>query len=80
MTRSDEKRSHLGRHAFLQVFADDTLDIEELQVLEELALADRVIDEREKNILRTIFDRATPETVTPEVWLEIESFRQRYDV
>jgi len=72
--------NELMQYSFLKVFADDrTIDADELRFLERLATRDDVVDQAEKDVLRAIFDRVTPDTVTPGVWLEMETFRQRYD-
>jgi hypothetical protein len=71
--------NEIMQYSFLKIFADDrTIDQAELQFIERLALKDGEVDESERGILKAIFDRVTPEMVTPVVWLEIEEFRQRY--
>lgn len=71
--------NELMQYSFLKVFANDrTIDGDELRFLERLATRDDVVDDAEKDILRAIFHRVTPETVAPGVWLEMETFRQRY--
>jgi hypothetical protein len=64
-------------YAYLVVFAnDDTISEGELQMLERIALEDKVIDEDEKRILRTIFSRVTKEQLADAVWKEISKFRE----
>jgi hypothetical protein len=71
--------NEIMQYSFLKIFADDrTIDQAELQFIERLALKDGQVDDSERNILKAIFDRVTPDMVTPTVWLEIEGFRQRY--
>jgi hypothetical protein len=80
VTMHDEGQANeIMQYSFLKIFADDrTIDQAELQFIERLALKDGAVDDSERNILKAIFDRVTPDMVTPTVWLEIESFRQRY--
>ncbi len=64
-------------YAFLVVFAnDDTISEGELHMLEKIALEDKVIDEDEKRILRTIFSRVTKDQMADAVWKEITKFRE----
>jgi hypothetical protein len=64
-------------YAFLVVFAnDDTISEGELHMLEKIALEDKVIDEDEKRILRTIFSRVTKDQLADAVWNEINKFRE----
>jgi hypothetical protein len=64
-------------YAFLVVFAnDDTISEGELHMLEKIALEDKVIDEDEKRILRTIFSRVTKDQLADAVWKEITKFRE----
>jgi hypothetical protein len=80
VTMHDEGQANeIMQYSFLKIFADDrTIDQAELQFIERLALKDGKVDDSERNILKAIFDRVTPDMVTPTVWLEIEGFRQRY--
>jgi hypothetical protein len=71
--------NELMQYSFLKVFADNrTIDADELRFLERLALRDHRVDDRERATLRAIFERVTTATVTPEVWLEMQTFRQRH--
>ncbi|MEW6143726.1 MAG: hypothetical protein AB1598_01795 [Thermodesulfobacteriota bacterium] len=68
-------------YAYLVVFAnDDTISEGELQMLEKIALEDKVIDEDEKRILRMIFSRVTKEQLADAVWKEISKFREENDI
>ena len=79
MTRSDSDDNAIMQYSFLAVFANDrTIDAGELEFLKRLALRDQVVDEAERRVLAAIFGRVTRETVTPDVWLEMEQFRQRH--
>lgn len=69
------------QYSFLSAFANDaTLDSAELAMLERLALRDQVIDEQERAVLSRIFARVTPESVSPDVLLEIERFKAENDI
>jgi hypothetical protein len=73
----DSGAKRLMGYAYLVVFAnDDTISEGELQMLERIALEDKVIDEDEKRILRTIFSRVTKEQLADAVWKEISKFRE----
>lgn len=68
-------------YSFLVVFANDgTINQDELKMLERIALEDSVVDEDEKRVLRTVFSRVTKETVSPEVWEDMERFRVKYRI
>ena len=68
-------------YAFLVMFAnDDTIDAAELAFLEHLALADRKLDEAERDVMRKIFARVDARDLTPEVRAEIARFRSKYAV
>lgn len=69
------------QYSFLRVFANDgTIDADELAMLERLALEDGVVDDQERAVLSRIFARVHEDTVTPDVWAEVSSFKQRYDI
>lgn len=71
----------IQRYSFMTVFANDaTIDAEELAVMQRLALADGTVDAREREVLRSIFDRVSEHTVAPDVWAEIQDFRARHDI
>ena len=78
---SESGAKQLMGYSFLVVFANDgTINEEELKMLERIALEDRVIDEDEKRVLRTIFSRAESTQLAPEVSEDIKRFRQKYDI
>ncbi len=78
---SESGAKQLVGYSFLVVFANDgTINEEELKMLERIALEDRVIDEDEKRVLRTIFARAENTRLAPEVGEDIKRFRQKYDI
>ena len=71
----------MRRYAFLVMFAnDDTIDASELAFLEHLALADRQVDDDERDVLRRIFARIDARELTVEVREEIARFRKKYAV
>ncbi|MGR8921091.1 MAG: hypothetical protein ACU85V_15855 [Gammaproteobacteria bacterium] len=84
VTETDNEGSGAARllaYSFLVAFANDrVVDMDELRFLEKLALADRVIDDEERQVLRGIFSRVNPETTDPDVLAEIAAFRARYDI
>jgi uncharacterized tellurite resistance protein B-like protein len=68
------------QYAFLRIFANDgRLDAAELAMLERLATADGVVDERERRTLSTILARADA-GATDEMRESIAAFRQRYAI
>jgi len=68
-------------YSFLVVFANDgTVSEEELKMLERIALEDKVVDEDEKRILKTIFSRAEKTPLSTEVSEDIKKFRQKYSI
>jgi hypothetical protein len=72
---------HIIQYSFLKVFADDEMiDAGEWAILKKLALADGVVDERERMVLARIFDRVDPKSLDPKVREEIESFRAEHGI
>jgi len=68
-------------HASLVLFADDgSIDEQELQTLLQIALRDGVISDREKDVLRGLFNRIHEEAVSGEVWAQIQKIRQEYGI
>ena len=77
----DSASDELSNYSFLVVFAnDDTISQAELQMIEKLALRDNVIDDDERRVLRSIFDRANTETMDQATKDEIADFRARHDI
>jgi hypothetical protein len=69
------------QYSFLHVFANDGLvDLDELHMLERLALQDGSVDDREKDVLARIFARVNPQTVDPAVWEGIQHFKTKFDI
>jgi hypothetical protein len=68
-------------YASLAMFADDgTLDIEELEMLLEVALRDGVITDGEKEVLRGVFNRILEPDVTADVWQRMQEVRQLHGI
>lgn len=68
-------------YSFLVAFAnDDTIDEAELAFLERLALEDAVVDEPEREALRSIFERVDDHRTAAAVIDEMKRFRDRYGI
>ncbi len=81
MSGDDSGASEILSYTFIRVFADSgVIDAAELEVLEQLALRDAVVDDDERLVLGNIFSRVSPDLVTPEVWDEIQRFCDEYDI
>ncbi len=81
MTHDGSKAGDILRYSFLRVFANDaTIDQEELDFMQRLALEDGEVDEAERRVLARIFSRVTEDTVEPEVWADIAAFKKRHDI
>ena len=71
----------ISGYSFLVVFANDnTIDAQELEFLKQLALEDQVVDASERKALAKIFDRVKPEDLADDVRVEIEAFREKYEI
>lgn len=69
------------QYSFIRIFANDgTIDADELAMLERLAMADGRVDDRERNVLTTIFSRLNPDLVSEEVRDGIEQFKARHGI
>jgi hypothetical protein len=78
---SDSGAKRLAAYSFLVVFANDgTISSDELKMLERIATEDNVVDDAEKQVLRTIFARVTQENTSPEVWEDVQRFRAAHGV
>lgn len=79
--RNGSNSVEMMEYSFLVIFANNGhLDAAELALLERLALEDGKVDEREREVLHNIFERALGRGVTPEVEAEIVRFRERYQI
>lgn len=68
--------------ASIQCFTDDgTLDVGEVNYLIGLALAnDNEVDDEEKKVLASIFDKVSESEVTPATWSRIKEIRAKYSI
>ena len=79
--RDSSSWSHILQYSFLKVFADDEMiDAGEWAMLKKLALADGVVDDKEREVLAKIFDRVDPKSLDPKVREEIERFRAEHGI
>lgn len=75
------RAKELYGYSFLVVFAnDEIIDEQELQMLKNLALEDRGLDEQERHVLRNIFARVSKDSCDENVWREIRDFRKKYGI
>ena len=78
---SEDNSSIELAYASLALFADDgELDMEELNTLLDIALRDGVITDKEKDVLRGVFNRLTDLDVSAEVWARIQDLRQQHSI
>jgi hypothetical protein len=81
MQKSGSAWNAIMQYSFLRVFANDgTIDDAELALLEKLALEDGQVDDEERAVLSRIFSRVNRDTVTPEVWAEVNRFKERHSI
>ena len=79
--REGSSSVEMMEYSFLVIFANNGhLDAAELALLKRLALEDGKVDEREREVLHNIFERALARDVTPEVEAEIVRFPERYKI
>lgn len=65
----------------IQCFTDDgVLDVDELNQIVEIALADGVVDDRERKVLKNIIYNLTSRDLTPEMWVRVEQLISNYDL
>jgi hypothetical protein len=68
-------------YATLVVYADDgNLDQNELKTLLHIALRDGVMNDRERDILRALFNRIREEDVSGDVWTQIQTIREQHGI
>ena len=81
MTKQTSSWNEIMQYSFLAVFANDgRIDAAEMAFLEKLALRDGTVDPQERAVLSRIFSKVDQESVTPDVWAEILSFKERHDI
>jgi dUTPase len=63
----------------IQCFTDDgVLDVEELDQIVAIALADGVVDDAERKVLKSIIYNLTSKDLTPELWKRVEQLVSVY--
>ncbi len=68
-------------YATLVMFADDgKLGRDELKTLLEIALRDGSMTDREREILRGLFNRLREEDVSADTWRQLQSIREDYSI
>lgn len=78
--RPDQSSVELA-YASLVMYADDgTLDEKELTTLLHIATRDGKINEKEKEILRALFNRIHEEEVSGDVWDHIQQVRKQHGI
>jgi hypothetical protein len=81
MTDISSNWNAIMQYSFIRIFANDgRVDGEELAMLERLAMADGVVDDRERNVLAGIFSRVDPESVAADVREGIAQFKARHRI
>ena len=81
MTDVSRNWNAIMQYSFIRIFANDgTIDAVELAMLERLAMADGLVDDRERKVLTTIFSRVNPDVVSDEVRNGIEQFKARHRI
>ena len=81
MTDVSSNWNAIMQYSFIRIFANDgTIDADELAMLERLAMADGLVDDRERNVLTTLFSRVNPDVVSDEVRNGIEQFKARHRI
>ena len=59
---------------------DKVIDQNELAFIEKLVMADGVVDDEEKKVLRSVFERVDYDAASEDIKKSIADFRARYDV
>jgi tellurite resistance protein len=59
---------------------DGRLDVNELDQIVKIALADGVVDDEEKKVLKSIIYNLTSKDLTPELWTRVEELVARYNL
>lgn len=81
MTNVSSNWNAIMQYSFIRIFANDgTIDADELAMLERLAMADGLVDDRERNVLATIFSRISADSVAADVLESIEQFKARHQI
>ena len=65
----------------IQCFRDDgKLDVSELDQIVKIALADGVVDDAERKVLKNIIFNLTSNDLTKEMWHRVEQIVKHYDL
>ena len=81
MTNVSSNWNAIMQYSFIRIFANDgTIDTDELAMLERLAMADGMVDDRERNVLASIFSRANPACMSADVLDSIEKFKALHQI
>lgn len=81
MTTNGSGWNAIMQYSFLRVFANDqTIDADELAMIEKLALSDSQVDDQERAVLSRVFARVNEGTCTADVWQEVCRFKERYQI
>lgn len=81
MTNISSNWNAIMQYSFIRIFANDgTIDADELAMLERLAMADGQVDDRERNVLTTIFSRINADTVSADVLEGIQKFKALHQI
>ncbi len=59
---------------------DGRLDVNELDQIVKIALADGVVDDEERQVLKNIIYNLTSKDLTPEMWNRVEQLVANYDL
>ena len=63
----------------IECFSNDgRLDVNELDQIVKIALADGVVDDEEKKVLKSIIYNLTSKDLTPEMWARVEELVAHY--
>ncbi len=70
----------LAYHSIACFSDDGTLDLEEINFLMGIALADKNIDDDERRVLSSIFSKISMADVAPKVWDRIKAIKEKHSI
>ena len=77
----DSRAKEIMQYSFLVAFANDgIIDVNELAFIKKQALADGVVDDAEKNVIKKIFSRVNRDELSSEVAQEMDKFLAEYNI
>ncbi|MEM6581505.1 MAG: hypothetical protein AAF699_09540 [Pseudomonadota bacterium] len=77
----DTKAREIINYSFLVALSDDgVIDEGELAYIKSLALADGVLDEKERDSLRRVFSHVDVDKLSPHARQEFRDFCERYQI